>query len=335
VSRATPSPSRLEVDVEGRQLRLSNLDKVLYPATGFTKGQVIDYYTRVAPVLLAHLAGRALTLRRFPDGVDGEGFFAKNAPAHRPDWIPTVSIASQRRGRETIDYIVVNELAALVWCANLAALELHAPMARADGAHNPTAVVFDLDPGPPADIVQCCEVALWLRAALEELGLEALPKTSGGKGLQLYLPLDGSVQDDQAKAFALALAEVLERTHPDRVVSRMSKALRPGKVLVDWSQNDSAKTTIAPYSLRAREGPTVSTPLTWDEVQQTFERGDSDALRFEAPAVLDRVARDGDLFAAVLEQGQLLPALGDPAHARARQREESPYGKRGPRKPRS
>jgi bifunctional non-homologous end joining protein LigD len=307
------TPRRVEVEVEGRRLKLSNLDKVLYPAVGFTKGQVIDYYTRVGPFILPHLAGRALTLHRFPDGVDSGGFFAKNAPSHRPDWIPTVAVPSSR-GREQVEYLIVNELAALVWCANLAGLELHAPMARADAQRRPTAVVFDLDPGAPADVLACCEVALWLRAALDQLGLRAVPKTSGSKGLQLYLGLDGTVDDETAKAFALALAELLERTHPDRVVSRMSRSLRPGKVLVDWSQNDHSKTTIAPYSLRAREHPTVSTPLTWDEVEAALDGGDPGALRFEASAVIERAQRDGDLFAGALQDGQTLPALdGDGA----------------------
>ncbi len=327
---------RAEVEVDGRLLRVTNLDKVLYPVAGFTKGQVIDYYSRVAPALLPHLRGRALTLRRFPDGAESPGFYAKNRPPGAPDWVRTVALPTTggrhaRAGAATIDYLLVDDLPTLVWCANLAALELHQPQARAAAPRQPTQVVLDLDPGLPADMLDCCEVALWLRAALDRLGLPAHPKTSGSKGLALYVGIEPGPDDDSVKGFALALAELLERAHPDRVVSRMSRELRGGKVLVDWSQNDAAKTTIAPYSLRARPRPTVSTPVSWAEVEGALDAGDPECLVFEAEAVLERVARDGDTFSGVLDAPRPLPELGDPDHARRRQREESPRGRRGPR----
>jgi bifunctional non-homologous end joining protein LigD len=297
----------VDVDVEGRTLRLTNVDKVLYPETGFTKGQVIDYYTRVSAALLPHLHRRALTLKRYPNGVDKQFFYEKNCPSHRPDWVETVSVRTKRSKNEIIDYCLVNDLPTLVWVANLASLELHTSLARADDVGRPTVLVFDLDPGAPATIVECARVARWVREVLDELGLVCFPKTSGSKGMQLYAPLNTEVTYDETKPFAHALAKLLEGRHPDAVVSAMSKDLRKGKVFIDWSQNDPVKTTVSVYSLRARERPTVSTPLTWDEVEAVAEKGDPDVLVFDAPAALARLDDHGDLFAPVAELEQALP----------------------------
>jgi bifunctional non-homologous end joining protein LigD len=299
---------RLEVDIDGRRLSLSNLDKVFYPETGFTKGHLIDYYTRVAPALLGHLRGRHLTLKRYPDGVTGPYFYEKQCPSHRPDWVATSPVWSGH-GSRTIDYCLADDLPTLVWLANLADLELHTSLALAVDVTAPTVVAFDLDPGPPATIVECAEVALRLREAFEHLGLEAFPKTSGSKGMQVYVPLNTPASYSQTKPFAHAIAQVLERRHPERVVSDMKKTLRKGKVLVDWSQNDEHKTTVNVYSLRARERPTVSTPLRWEEVEGVLDRRDPEALAFTSDAVLARVAEHGDLFRPVIELEQELPVL--------------------------
>ena len=290
--------AKVTVDVEGTTVVLSNLDKVLYPAVGFTKGQVLDYYTRIAPVLLPHLAERAVTRKRYPDGVDGQVFFEKNAPRGTPDWVRTETLPSpgSSKGRDTIDYVVVENLATLVWTANLASLELHTHMWRLD-QDSPDLVVFDLDPGAPATIVECCAVALLLRPLLEADGLAPVVKTSGSKGLQLYARADAFTSAEQTSAYAKGLAQRLEGEHPDLVLHRMTKALRGGKVLVDWSQNSAAKTTISAYSLRARDRPTVSTPLTWDEVESCTA---ADDLVFTSDDVLARVEEHGDLFAPLL-----------------------------------
>ncbi|MEA2398188.1 MAG: bifunctional non-ous end joining protein LigD, partial [Thermoleophilaceae bacterium] len=252
----------VEVTIEKRKLRLSNLDKVMYPEVGFTKGQLIDYYTRVSPVLLPHLHGRPLTMKRYPDGVEGKFFYEKQCPSHRPDWVQTASIWSRHNGRN-IDFCLVNDLPTLVWAANLADLELHTSLSLAAAVDRPTTMVFDLDPGPPADIVDCCQVGVWVRDLFGGLGLDCFPKTSGSKGIQIYLPLNVETTYADTKPFARAVAELLEKQHSELVVSRMTKSLRAGKVLVDWSQNDEHKTTVCVYSLRARERPTVSTPVTW------------------------------------------------------------------------
>lgn len=296
------------VEIDGRELTVTNLDKVMYPGAGFrkagfTKAEVIDYYVRIAPVMLPHVRGRGVTLRRFPDGVDGPSFFEKRSPDHRPDWIGTALGPGDRKGG--IHYLVIDEVATLAWVGNMAGLEIHAPMARADDLDSPTMVVFDLDPGAPATIVECCRVALLIRDVLGGLGLECWPKTSGSKGLQLYLPLNTPHTHEHASSFALAVAQVLEKDDPKRVTSVMKKDLRKGKVFVDWSQNSFHKTTIAVYSLRARPQPTVSTPVTWDEVAETAEGG---PLSFTAPEVLDRVADLGDLFAPTATLRQELPA---------------------------
>ena len=296
------------VEIQGRHLKLSNLEKVLYPATGFTKQQVIDYYARIAPAILPHLVGRALTRKRYPDGVDGEPFYEKNAPKYRPEWVKTAPIWSEGN-RRTVYYVLANDLATLVWLANLAALELHPSLALAKDITCPTEMVFDLDPGPPANIVPCCQVGLWLREIFEHFGLKSFPKTSGSKGLQLYVPLNTLTTYDATKTFAHALAQLLEHEHPEMVVSDMKKTLRAGKVFVDWSQNDEHKTTVAVYSLRAREHPTVSTPVKWEEVEQLLKKKDASLLVFEAPQVVSRFEKLGDLFEPVLTLKQRLPDL--------------------------
>jgi len=294
----SPEPEKVPVEVDGRQLILTNLGKVLYPAAGFTKAQVIDYYLRVAPVLLPHLAGRPLTLKRYPDGVTSQYFYAKHAPDHRPAWVETVRLPSEgSRARGTsVRYLLVGDLPTLIWTANLAGLELHVPMWRLPEVGRPDLLMFDLDPGPPAGLVECCAVAQLLRPLLAGQGLEPLAKTSGGKGLQLMAAITG-LTSEQASKLARDLAERVARAHPELVVSRMTRALRPGKVLVDWSQNNAAKTTVAPYSLRARELPTVSTPVTWAEIGSCRQPGD---LVFTSDDVLARVAEHGDLLAPLL-----------------------------------
>jgi bifunctional non-homologous end joining protein LigD len=299
--------ARTQVDVGGHRLSLSNLDKVLYPEVGFTKGQVIDYYTRVADALLPHMRDRPLTLKRYPNGVDGHFFYEKNCPKHRPSWVKTRKIDT---GSKKIDFCVCQDLPTLVWVANLASLELHTSLSRARPIKRPTMMVFDLDPGPPAAILDCCRVGLLLRDTLAELKLESYPKTSGSKGLQVYVPLNtGDVTYDHTKPLSQALARHLEKEHPEQVVSSQKKELRKGKVLIDWSQNDEHKTTVCVYSLRARERPTVSTPLEWSEVEAALAADDADALVFEAAEVLDRVQAKGDLFEPVLTVEQRLPEL--------------------------
>jgi bifunctional non-homologous end joining protein LigD len=302
------------VDVEGRHLSLSNLDKVLYPATGFTKGQVIDYYARIAPALLPHLQGRPVTMKRYPNGVDGEYFYEKNAPKHRPDWVQTAPIWS-RHNRRHINYLKVEDLPTLTWLANLASLEIHPSLALAADIQCPTMMVFDLDPGPPANIVQCAQVGIWLHDIFSHWGLESFPKTSGSKGLQIYVPLNTPTTYEVTKTFALALAKLLEQEHRDLVVSEMKKELRTGKVFVDWSQNDEHKTTVSVYSLRAREHPTVSTPVTWDEVEAALKKKDASRLVFEADEVLERFEKMGDLHAPVLRLKQKLPDVKKMAQA--------------------
>jgi bifunctional non-homologous end joining protein LigD len=298
------------VEILGRQLKLSNLEKVLYPGTGFTKKDVIDYYVRIAPAMIPHLSGRALTMKRYPNGVDSEFFYEKNAPKHRPEWVHTVPVWSHGNNR-TMHYVEVSDLPTLVWLANLAALELHPSLALAKDVTRPTMMVFDLDPGPPANIVQCCQVGLWLREIFEHFGLQSFPKTSGSKGLQMYVPLNTPTSYDVTKPFAHALAQLLGQDHPNLVVSDMKKKLRTGKVFVDWSQNDEHKTTVAIYSLRARERPTVSTPVSWEEVERALKKKDADLLVFEAPKTVARFEKMGDLFEPVLTLKQKLPTLRD------------------------
>jgi bifunctional non-homologous end joining protein LigD len=297
------------VDIQGKRLKLSNLEKVLYPASGFTKGQVIDYYVRVAPFLLPHLTGRALTMKRYPDGVDAEYFYEKNAPKHRPEWVKTAAIWS-RHNHRNIQFILADDLPTLVWLANLASLELHPSLAHATDVGCPTMMVFDLDPGPPAGVIECARVALWLREIFEHLSLQSFVKTSGSKGLQMYVPLNTPTTYEATKTFAQAMAKLLEHEHPQNVVSEMKKEIRTGKVFIDWSQNDEHKTTVSIYSLRARERPTVSTPVTWEEVEQALAKKKPDLLVFEAPRVIERCLKVGDVFAPVLNLKQSLPKAG-------------------------
>jgi len=302
---AVPPAKRLEVSIDDRRLSLSNLDKLLYPRAGFTKGHVIDYYTRIAPVLLPHLRDRPLTLKRYPDGVEKGHFYEKRCPSHRPEWVRVAPVWSGRNEGD-INYCVADDLATLVWLANLADLELHTPLMRAADAETPTLIAFDLDPGAPATIVECARVALELREAFAHLGLEAFPKTSGSKGMQVYLPLNTpGVTWDDTKTFAMHLAQLLERRDRELVVSEMAKVKRPGKVFVDWSQNDRHKTTVNVYSLRAMESPTVSTPLSWGEVEGIADSGEP--VAFTAAEVLARVEELGDLFSAVQTLEQELP----------------------------
>lgn len=297
-----------EVEIEGKQLKLSNLDKVLYPEAGFTKAQVIDYYTRVAPVLLPHLRARPLTMKRYPQGVRGPFFYEKNCPSHRPDWVATARVWSEGNQR-WMDYCLAQDLATLVWAANLADLELHPSLSLGKNIEQPTAMVFDLDPGPPATIVQCCRVGMWLLQFFDGIGLKGFPKTSGSKGLQVYVPLNTKVGYPETKSFAHELARKLEREHPDLVVSDMKKSLRKNKVFVDWSQNDQHKTTVSVYSLRARDRPTVSCPVTWAEVEKCLTKEDPELLVFDSEQVLERVKKHGDLFEPVLKLKQRLPKV--------------------------
>lgn len=299
---------RLKVEVEGRSLELSNLDKVLFPKAGFTKGEVIDYYTRIAPVLLPHLRDRPLTRIRFPNGVDGGSFFEKNAPAATPGWVRTENLPApgSTKGRETIDYVVCDDLPTLVWLANLAALELHTPQWKI-GAH-PDMMVVDLDPGAPATLKQCCRVALLMRDRLADDGISSFPKTSGKKGMQLCCPIAGRQDAEIVSDYAKRIAQELEQAHPKLIVSKMAKNLRPGKVFIDWSQNNAAKTTVAPYSLRAQPVPAVSTPLTWDEVEAGAAGKRPSTKPYTATEVLRRVEKQGDLLAPLLDGGPELPA---------------------------
>ena len=292
-----------ELEVGGRRLRVSNLEKVLYPKPGFSKGEVIDYYIRVSPVLLPHLKNRPLTLKRYPNGVNAPFFYEKKCPTHRPSWVKTAAVWSEGNQAE-INFCLMNDLPALVWAANLADIELHTSLARAPKIDVPTMAVFDLDPGAPADMVACCRVGLWLREILSEIGLESFPKTSGSKGLQIYIPLNTPTTFEKTKEFAHGVALRLEREHPELVVSKMLKSLRAGKVFVDWSQNDHHKTTVCVYSLRAKDNPTVSTPVTWEEVEVALAKRASRALYFEADTVLKRVEKRGDLFEPVLKMKQ-------------------------------
>jgi bifunctional non-homologous end joining protein LigD len=296
------------VEIQGRRLPLSNLEKVLYPAAGFTKGQVIDYYVRIAPVLLPHLHDRPLTMKRYPNGVTGMHFYEKNCPEHRPDWVQTAPIWSAGNNK-WMKYCLVQDLATLVWAANLADLELHTSLSLGKKILQPTILAFDLDPGAPADIVQCCRVGLWLKEVFEELGLECCAKTSGSKGLQVYVPLNTTTSYEQTKPFAHRIARLFEQHHPQLVVSDMKKSLRAGKVFVDWSQNDDHKTTICVYSLRAKDLPTVSTPVSWHEVAAALKKEKAGMLVFDSAAVLARAEKSGDLFEPVLTRKQKLPPL--------------------------
>jgi bifunctional non-homologous end joining protein LigD len=293
------------VEVDGRRLRLSNLEKVLYPATGFTKGQVVDYYARIGPTMLPHLARRPVTMVRLPDGIDGERFFEKRCPGHRPAWVPTVPLDAE----SAIQACSIEEVPSLVWTANLAALELHTPQATADEPLKPTAMVFDLDPGAPADVVDCARVARELADILDQLGLHTVVKTSGSKGLHLSVPLRPAVDSEATKSFALALGQILEQRDPQHVTVNMAKEQRPNRVFVDWSQNDRHKTTVCAYSLRATPTPGVSTPLSWEEVDEIAD-GAAEIAGHSPADVVARVEELGDLYADSLARDQELPELG-------------------------
>jgi len=296
------APDSIRTEIAGRSLKVTNLVKVLYPMVGFTKGQVIEYYVKIAAAMLPHIEDRGVTFKRWPDGVTAEPFFNKRAPDHRPDWVGTCTGPGDKG--KGIEYPVLSEVAALAWSANLAALEIHAPMARCADIDSPTLLVFDLDPGEPATIIECCQVALAIRDVLETVGLTGFAKTSGSKGMQLYIPLNTPHTHNHASDFALAVAQLLERQTPNSVTANMARKERPGKVFVDWSQNTRHKTTIAPYSLRGKDRPTVSTPITWDEVS---DGADGEWLGFESDEVLERVEEFGDLWADVPTLEQALP----------------------------
>ena len=302
----SPSGTAQEVTVEGRRLRLSNLDKVFYPATGFTKGQVIDYYARVGPTVVPHLKGRALTMKRYPDGADGPFFYEKRCPSHRPEWVHTAPIWSGRNAGE-VEYCVIDDLPSLVWAANLANLELHASLGYGDRIDCPTMLMFDLDPGKGVGLLESARVAFLVRDLLGAQGLELVAKTSGGKGIQVAAPLNIETSYDETKPLAQAVAETLERQEPDLVVSRMTRSLREKRVLIDWSQNTASKTTVVAYALRAGERPHGSTPVTFDELEAAIDAGDPEMLRFGPEDVLDRIERLGDLWAPSLVKRQELP----------------------------
>jgi bifunctional non-homologous end joining protein LigD len=312
IDEGQPVRGGIEIEVEGRSLKLTNLEKVLYPKTGFTKADLIGYYAAIAPVLLPHLLDRPLTLKRYPNGVEGKYFYEKQCPKHRPEWVQTTTVWSERNKRD-IHYCLCQDLPTLVWLANLADIEMHPSLSLAQAIERPTALAFDLDPGDPAGVVECCEVALLLREMFAELGMQACAKTSGAKGMQVYVPLnDGSATYEDTKPFAHAVADLLEQRHPELVVSRIAKAQRPGKVLIDWNQNDEHKTTVSAYSLRAQDSPTVSTPVSWDEVEACHHARDPALLEFQARQTLLRVEDQGDLFAGMISMRQPLPALGGP-----------------------
>ncbi|HEY1790405.1 MAG TPA: non-homologous end-joining DNA ligase [Verrucomicrobiae bacterium] len=299
-------PNKQQLKIGNKTIEVSNLDKVFYPKTGFTKGQIIDYYIRISPVLLPHLKDRPITLKRYPNGVEGLFFYEKRCPPHRPDWVETHEVQRTEGGK--IDYCVMNSLSALVWAINLADLELHVFLHRAPKIGQPTAVVFDLDPGAPADITDCCRTALRLKSLLDKMKLKSFPKTSGSKGLQVYVPLNRAVTYEKTKAFAHGIAIELEKTFPESIVSNMQKSLRKGKIFVDWSQNDDHKTTVCVYSMRAKDHPTISTPITWGEVEKAEKKTHGTTLAFGPEEVLKRVERNGDLFEPILKLKQSLPS---------------------------
>ncbi|MFC7529509.1 non-homologous end-joining DNA ligase [Actinoplanes sp. GCM10030250] len=297
---------RFVARIDGREIEISNLDKLMYPVAGFTKGEVIDYYTRIAPVMLPHLRGRPATRIRYPNGVEGVHFFEKNKPGGTPDWVrlETLPVPGSTKSRETIEFVVVDDLPTLVWLANLAAIELHTPQWRIGAG--PDLMVVDLDPGAPAGLKECCAVATLMRDRLADDGIDAYPKTSGKKGMQLCCPVSGSQDAEVVSAYAKKVADELAAMVPGSITAKMAKAIRPGKIFIDWSQNNAAKTTVTPYSLRAGERPTASAPLTWDEVI-AIGTGEMEARQFGADEVLARVEQHGDLLAGLCEGGPAVP----------------------------
>ncbi len=299
--------AKTTLKVGSKKVEVSSLDKVFYPATGFTKGEVIDYYVNIGSVMLPHLKGRPVTLKRYPDGVEGSFFYEKQCPSHAPDWIHTTDVAKENG--EIIHYCVIDSMPALVWAANIANLEFHSFLHRGRALHRPTSLVFDLDPGEGTDIIQCCQVGLWIKDLFEAMDLQSFPKTSGSKGLQITVPLNSATTYDKTKPFAHAVAKALEQRFPEAVVEKMEKKLRKGRVLIDWSQNDDHKTTVCAYSLRAKTQPSISTPVTWDEVASAHKRKKASALTFDPATVLKRVEKHGDLLEPALKLRQKLPAL--------------------------
>jgi len=297
--------SSLEID--GRVLQVSNLEKVMYPEAGFTKADVIDYYIKVSKHILPHLKNRPLTLKRYPDGVTGEYFYEKNAPSHTPAWVKR-AVVTRRSSGEKMRYVTINDVPSLVWAANLASLELHVFLARAPKIHQPTSIVFDLDPGEPADVLDCARVSLWIRDLMDQFGMKSFVKGSGSKGLQLYVPLNTATTYEKTKPFAKAIADLLEKEHPDRVEAQMAKKARKGKVFIDWSQNSESKTTVCVYSLRARQRPFVSLPFTWEEIERACKNDDRSTFYIEPDEALERLEKKGDLFEPVLKLKQKLPA---------------------------
>lgn len=298
------------VEIDGRTIRLTNLDRVLYPDTGFTKGDLIDYYAAVAPVLLPHLQDRPVTMRRFPEGVQADGFWEKHCPKHRPRWVGTAKIESESSPEGQVEYCLVNDLPTLIWMANLACVEFHVSLARAGRRKTPDFMVFDLDPGEPADILDCAEIALLIHDTLQGQGLECIAKVSGSKGIQVYVPLNRRARYKRTGEFAHSLARAFEEEMPDRVVSKMTKSLRQGKVLIDWSQNSEHKTTVAAYSMRAKPAPSVSMPVSWKLLEHALDRADRSRLVFEPDAVFVQLENDRDRFASVLTREQTLDRPG-------------------------
>src|SRR5215204_7481356 len=300
---------REQVTIKGRRIAVSNLDKLLYPGEKFTKARVIDYYLKISKYLLPHLKDRPVTLKRFPDGVFGESFYEKDAPAFTPDWVKTVPVPRRETPGPDIRYILVNDLPTLIWLANSAALELHPFLHRARKLDRPTSIVFDCDPGEGANILHCARVALMLRDVLKELGLDSYPKVSGSKGLQVYVPLNSAVTYDETQPLAKGIAQLMAQREPKLIVWQMPKRLRTKKVFIDWSQNTDFKTTVGVYSLRAKTyRPYVSLPVSWDEVSEALESKDTDELFFTPEEAIERVEQHGDLFKPVLTQVQKLPA---------------------------
>lgn len=300
--------AKTKITIEDREMSVSNLDKVLYPSVGFTKGQVIDYYARIADVMVPHLAGRPVTRKRYPDGVDADFFFEKNCPSYKPDWIQIIPMATEANGGIT-KFCGVSDSASLVWLANLAALEIHPQLQKLPDLNTPSFMVFDLDPGEPATVVECSKIAMRIRDLFANFSIECFAKTSGKKGMQVYVPLNTPVTFAETSALAKAVGQLLEKQSPNEVLTDMTRALRTGKVFIDWSQNNRIKTTIAVYSLRANERPTVSTPLAWHEVEECANKKDAQLLVFDSESVLERVEKYGDLFADVLTKEQQLPSL--------------------------
>lgn len=301
-------PNNITTEVEGKSLKLSNLDKIYYPRTEFSKAQVIDYYVKIAPYILPHIKDHPLTLKRYPHGSGKNFFYQKECPSHKPKWLKTAPVWSEKNKRN-INFTLANDLPSLLWVINLAALELHTSLSLYSAISLPRVLVFDLDPGLPATILECAQVALWLREIFIKYDLKSYPKTSGSKGLQIYVPLNTTTNYEDTKEFAHKLAKLLEKQHPEVVVSKMKKSLRPGKIFIDWSQNDQHKTTVCVYSLRAKETPTVSTPVSWKEVEQALSTRKAQFLSFTSDQVLERIIKFGDLFSPVLSDKQQLPKI--------------------------